>query len=340
MKMARCSLWCFLVLTALDGLSAATVHPLGRTARRGDADGAGGGGGGGAGSRRSGRSVHPAPVVDLEQDRKNRVLLNTLTANSRITVHAFEKLIAQGADPCAVVKDELSTGKIAKSTCFNRAAASGNLDVVRWFIKNYPDRINDQMGDLRRWAPLFWAANRGHVHLVEALLAAGADPTLVDYSGCLAVNYTQNPEIRERLMHATAGKSAQEENLVSPDVCIGDPIGSTSQPMPVGPAKPTQDVIITQGSTAPAAQPPSLPPQPPRIPRVAQREVLPDPTGPVVGERIAVAVEPEAGNGGADDAARAVALQTVTQALRAAIGNMIDGMARGVRSLRDNCVIL
>ena len=346
MKMARCSLWCFLLLAAaLNDLSAATVYPVGRSAGREGGrreDGGSGGGTGGAGSRRSGRSVHPAPMVDTEQDRKNRELLDGVKG---ISVQVFEALVMRGGDPCAVVKDKLSKEKIEKSTCFNRAAACGNLGVVRWFIKHNPDRINFQQGDTRRWTPLFWAANRGCGHIVKALLAAGADPTMVDDSGRSAVEYTQNQTIREMLVATTACRSARRESVAASVFFIGDAAGSTGESMPVAPVNPMNDVIILAG-TAQLAQPPLLPPQPPRlpIPNPPQRQALPLPTGPVVREPVAVAVEPEVGNEGADGAAQAVALQTVTQVLRAAIDKMIDGMVRGVqrgvRNVRENCVIL
>ena len=88
-------------------------------------------------------------------------------------------LLARGADAGAAARNAMQVQPL------HAAAASRNLETVRAVLTGRPDvNARQQLG----YTPLMGAAAAGDPEMVDLLLAAGADPTLVSEDGKTAAD--------------------------------------------------------------------------------------------------------------------------------------------------------
>ncbi|WEW59841.1 hypothetical protein PRK78_005322 [Emydomyces testavorans] len=73
-------------------------------------------------------------------------------------------------------------------TALHVAVQTGREDYVRLILRHKanPKACIDMTETTRGWTPLIFACAAGHLGIVEELLQAGADPTIVDYRGWMA----------------------------------------------------------------------------------------------------------------------------------------------------------
>lgn len=70
------------------------------------------------------------------------------------------------------------------------AASSGNLDVVRSILATGIVKVN--ASDQYRWTALFFASFFGHMNVVQALLAAGANVNAASTDGETALHWASS----------------------------------------------------------------------------------------------------------------------------------------------------
>jgi len=78
------------------------------------------------------------------------------------------------------------------------AAALGDMDGIKMIIRSGNVNINHQHR-MNGWTALHWAAKRNRSLVVALLQVSGADDNLADFSGKLAGDVTDDPDIRKML---------------------------------------------------------------------------------------------------------------------------------------------
>ncbi|KAI9188690.1 hypothetical protein H9P43_000111 [Blastocladiella emersonii ATCC 22665] len=106
------------------------------------------------------------------------------------------------AQPPAIAYDE-------REELFREAAALGNLKTVLHYLQagvnpNARNKLNGM-------TPLHWAAQRGHLEIVEALLRHGADPALADAKGRAPHALAKKPDVLAALGAAVPADLAPNE---------------------------------------------------------------------------------------------------------------------------------
>jgi ankyrin repeat protein len=83
-----------------------------------------------------------------------------------------------------------------KTTAFIRASRSGQISVVRVFLKK---EVHFDLDRTARFTDLMAASLNGNTDIVKLLLEKGANPYLKDKEGKTALDYAGNPEIKNLL---------------------------------------------------------------------------------------------------------------------------------------------
>ena len=113
------------------------------------------------------------------------------------TEYQVRRALKDGADPYA-----RQYGEAGSVPALTLAARAGNLPVVRALLEARRERaeraqekltVDDYDSDVC-WTALMAAAGAGHAGVVEALLAAGANPKLQDIDDHDALWHARNPE--------------------------------------------------------------------------------------------------------------------------------------------------
>ena len=77
------------------------------------------------------------------------------------------------------------------------AASNNHTEVIEQLLAEGP--MIDAQEKTQGYTPLIWAAHRGHREAVERLLAHGADTTLPDFEGKIAVDHAREEGHKEIL---------------------------------------------------------------------------------------------------------------------------------------------
>lgn len=119
--------------------------------------------------------------VDVSAKTKALVATGLLAAVRQGDLEEIRRCLSAGESPNQYVDDEMTKG----CTYLMEAIASDQFDAA-WLLLEFGADLN-----IRTHAgvtPLMLAAGKGNSSVIKHLLQAGADPTLVDRSGALAVD--------------------------------------------------------------------------------------------------------------------------------------------------------
>ncbi len=138
-----------------------------------------------------------------EADVENRIDYTPLMEAAREGhAEAATRLLAAGADP-KHRGNELGMGM----TALHLAADRNQADIARRLL----DRgVPVDAGNAQGTTPLLWALGEGALDTANALLDAGADPTVEDENGSAAlgmVEYLEDEAMKERLVAAAEARS-------------------------------------------------------------------------------------------------------------------------------------
>lgn len=117
----------------------------------------------------------------------NRPISPLIAACSSGCVEVLDRLIAYGADFRATHGEE-------NNTVLHLASQLERVDVVERLIDV---GANVNAASLSGWTPLFWAAFRSCLPLVEVFLRAGADAFLSDHDGQTPADLTRCPVVKK-----------------------------------------------------------------------------------------------------------------------------------------------
>ena len=108
-------------------------------------------------------------------------------------------------------------GPSAPDISIHEAAEEGNIEAVKQHIAagtdvNAKDEERSELGELRGWTPLFFAARNGSDELAELLIDKGADVNAKDKDGWTPLHLANYKEIAELLIDKGADINAKTKD--------------------------------------------------------------------------------------------------------------------------------
>ncbi len=144
--------------------------------------------------------------AELNLKNAEKTIAPIYIAAARGHIHIIKELIKRGAD----INDDTSQYKL---TPLMGAVGDRRYDMVKFLISNGAD-VNKI--DVDGQSALMEAVEKGDIHLIGELIDAGADVLLKDKKGKIALEYTQNEDIKKFLIKKF--KKTKSANLKKEDI--------------------------------------------------------------------------------------------------------------------------